>query len=72
MYRIFLAISLLIINSCASAANNNSVKSAAESEMISDTNIIEIKPKEAPFDIWERIRLELSLTIPDDHIAAPS
>ena len=72
MYRIFLAISLLVINSCASAANNNSVKSAAESEMIPDTNIIEIKPKEAPFDIWERIRLELSLTIPDDQIAATS
>ena len=72
MYRIFLAISLLVINSCASAANNNSVKSAAESEMISDANIIEIKTKEAPFDIWERIRLELSLTIPDDQIAATS
>ena len=72
MHRIFIAISLLIFNSCASAANNNSVESAVEFEMISDANIIEIKPEEAPFDIWERIRLELSITIPDDQIAATS
>ena len=72
MYRIFLAISLIVINSCASAANNNSAKYTAESGMISDTNIIEIKSEEAPFDIWERIRLELSITIPDDQIAATS
>ena len=72
MYRIFFAISLIVFNSCASAANNNSVKSSAESKMISDTNIIEIKSEEAPFDIWERIRLELSITIPDDQIAATS
>ena len=72
MYRIFFAISLIVFNSCASAANNNSVKSAAESKIISDTNIIEIKSEEASFDIWERIRLELSITIPDDQIAATS
>ena len=72
MYRILFAISLLVFNSCASAANSNSVKSSIESEIITDTNIIEIKPKEAPFDIWERIRLELSITIPKDQIAATS
>ena len=72
MYRIFFAISLMVFNSCASASNNNPVKSAAESEIISETNIIEIKSEEAPFDIWERIRLELSITIPDDKIAATS
>ena len=57
MHRIFIAISLVVFNSCASAANNNSVESAVEIEIISDTNIIEVKPEEAPFDIWERIRL---------------
>ena len=72
MHRIFIAISLLIFNSYAFAANNNSVESADEFEMISDTNIIEVKPEEVPFDIWERIRLELSITIPDDKIAATS
>ena len=72
MYRVLFAISLIVFNSCASAANNNSVKSAAESKIISDTNIIEIKSEEASFDIWERIRLELSITIPDDQIAATS
>jgi len=72
MYRILFAISLLVFNSCASAANSNSVKSSIESEIITDTNIIEIKPEDAPFDIWERIRLELSITIPDDQIAATS
>ena len=72
MYRILFAISLLVFNSCASAANSNSVKSSVESEIITDTNIIEIKPEDAPFDIWERIRLELSITIPKDQIAATS
>ena len=72
MYRILFAISLLVFNSCASAANSNSVKSSIESEIITDTNIIEIKPEDAPFDIWERIRLELSITIPKDQIAATS
>ena len=72
MHRIFIAISLVVFNSCASAANNNSVESAVEIEIISDTNIIEVKPEEPPFDIWERIRLELSITIPDDKIAATS
>ena len=72
MYRILIAISLIVFNSCASAANSNSVESAIESEIITDTNIIEIKPEDAPFDIWERIRLELSITIPKDQIAATS
>ena len=72
MYRILFAISLLVFNSCASGANSNSVKSSIESEIITDTNIIEIKPEDAPFDIWERIRLELSITIPKDQIAATS
>ena len=72
MYRILFAISLLVFNSCASAANSNSVKSSIESEIITDTNIIEIKPEDTPFDIWERIRLELSITIPKDQIAATS
>ena len=72
MYRILIAISLLVFNSCASAVNSNSVESAIESEIFTDTNIIEIKPKEDPFDIWERIRLELSITIPKDQIAATS
>ena len=72
MYRILIAISLLVFNSCASAANSNSVKSSIESEIITDTNIIEIKPEDTPFDIWERIRLELSITIPKDQIAATS
>ena len=72
MYRILFAISLLVFNSCASAANSNSVKSSIESEIITDNNIIEIKPEDAPFDIWERIRLELSITIPKDQIAATS
>ena len=71
MYRIILAISLIAFNSCASSASN-SVKSNVESEMISDTNKFEIKSEEAPLDIWERIRLELSITIPDDQIAATS
>ena len=72
MYRILIAISLIVFNSCASAANSNSVKSSIESEITTDTNIIEIKPEDAPFDIWERIRLELSITIPKDQIAATS
>ena len=34
--------------------------------------IIEAAIEEAPYDIWERIRVDLSLTIPDDQIAATS
>ena len=71
MYRFFLALGLIVFNSCASAANNQNI-SYSESITISNTEIVEIKSEETPYDLWERIRLELSITIPNDQIAATS
>ena len=62
---------LLLINACSSINSKEVTK--AES-MISSTQ--QDKSFEssinAPVDIWERIRLELSISIPDDQIAATS
>ena len=68
MFRIFLALGLISLSGCASASNLN--VSDSESITNSNTDIVDIKPEEAPYDLWERIRLELSITIPDDQIAA--
>ena len=70
MFRIFLALGLISLSSCASASNFN--VSNLESITISNSDIVNLKPEEAPYDLWERIRLELSITIPDDQIAATS
>jgi len=70
MLRIFLALGLIFFCDCVSASNLNA--SDSEPITISNTEIIEIKPEEAPYDLWERIRQELSITIPDDQIAATS
>ena len=70
MFRVFLVLGLIFFSGCASASNLN--VSDSESIMTSSTEIVEIKPEGAPYDLWERIRLELSITIPDDQIAATS
>ena len=70
MFRIFLALDLIFLSGCASASTLN--VSDSESITISNTEIVEIKPQEAPYDLWDRIRQELSITIPDDQIAATS
>ena len=70
MFRIFLALGLISLSGCASASNLN--VSDSESITNSNTDIVDIKPEDAPYDLWERIRLELSITIPDDQIAATS
>ena len=70
MFRIFLALGLIFLSGCAYGSNLNI--SDSKSIMISNTEIIEIKPKDSPYDLWERIRQELSITIPDDQIAATS
>ena len=70
MLRIFLALGLISLSGSASATNLN--VSNSESITISNSDIVNLKPEEAPYDLWERIRLELSITIPDDQIAATS
>ena len=70
MFRIFLALGLISLSGYASASNSN--VSDSESITISNTDIVDIKPEDAPYDLWERIRIELSITIPDDQIAATS
>jgi len=72
MYRIILAISLIIFISCAAAVNNNSISSVSKTDIIPSPHSNKNKVVEVPFDLWERIRLELTITIPDDQIAATS
>tara|TARA_X000001036_G_scaffold439245_1_gene489642 strand:- start:477 stop:1961 length:1485 start_codon:yes stop_codon:yes gene_type:complete len=70
---IFIIISFIVFNSCASAESTSSIKSnSLLIETSPDATYSETEFKEAPADIWERIRIELTLTIPDDKIAATS
>ena len=72
MYRFTLITSLIIFYSCAAAVNNNMNNSYSKIEKNSNLYFIENRDEEVPFDIWERIRLELTITIPADQIAATS
>ena len=72
MYKIYSFLILLIFHGCATATNNEVAKLDSQAITIADTEIVEIKVEETPLDIWERIRLELTITIPEDQIAATS
>lgn len=68
----FLFFSLLLLINACSSINSKEVTKA-------ETKISSTQPDKsfessinAPVDIWERIRLELSISIPDDQIAATS
>ena len=68
----FLFFSLLLLINACSSINSKEVTRA-------ETKISSTQPDKsfessinAPVDIWERIRLELSISIPDDQIAATS
>ena len=72
MYKTCLFILLFLFNGCASASDKEIIKLNSEILTSVDPNIIEEKLEETPFDLWERIRLELSLEIPEDQIASTS
>ena len=72
MYKLYTLVLLLVINGCSSVTSNEVIKLDSQSITTVSPKIIEAKLEQTPFDIWERIRLELTLVIPQDQIAATS
>ena len=72
MLRIKLTLLTLIISACATVSNSDVI--LLDSKPINDKSekIVESQLNETPIDIWERIRRELTIKIPDDQIAATS
>ena len=71
MHRLKAFLFIIILSSCATISNSGVIK--LDSQYISAKSLkISEDVLETPFDIWERIRLELTITIPDDQIAATS
>ena len=72
MLRIKLTLLTLIISACATVSNSDDI--LLDSKPINDKSekIVENQLNETPIDIWERIRRELTIKIPDDQIAATS
>ena len=62
----------LIISSCATVSNSDVILLDSKPINAKSGNILENQLKETPIDIWERIRRELTIKIPDDQIAATS
>ena len=73
MNKYSIALSLAVICSCSSLAISKEGK-ALNSEVANPNllNMVENVTEEAPYDIWERIRVDLTLSIPEDQIAATS
>ena len=72
MYKILIFVSLFVFNSCASAANQESMQSDTQTATDEELEDIKIESQLTPVDIWERIRQNLTITIPADQIAATS
>ena len=73
MNKYSIALSLAILCSCSSTAISKEVIQLDSKVITADTpKIIESVIEKAPYDIWERIRVDLTLTIPEDQIAATS
>ena len=73
MNKYSIALSLAILCSCSSTAISKEVIQLDSKVITTDSpKIIEAAIEEAPYDIWERIRVDLTLTIPEDQIAATS
>ena len=73
MNKYSIAISLAVLCSCTSTIISKEV--IKEEAIVIDKDspeIIEANIEKEPYDIWERIRVELTLTIPEDQIAATS
>ena len=71
MYKIYIFIFLLLFNGCTAATSKEVVIIESQSILAEEIET-EVKTDDAPLDIWERIRVELTLTIPEDQIAATS
>jgi len=72
MLRIKLTLLTLIIGACATVSNSDVILLDSKPINANSGNILENQLKETPIDIWERIRRELTIKIPDDQIAATS
>ena len=72
MLRIKLTLLTLIIGACATLSNSDVILLDSKPINAKNTKIVENQLKETPIDIWERIRRELTIKIPDDQIAATS
>ena len=72
MLRIKLTLLTLIIGACATVSNSDVILLDSKPVNAKSGNILENQLKETPIDIWERIRRELTIKIPDDQIAATS
>ena len=72
MLRIKLTLLTLIIGACATVSNSDVILLDSKPINAKSENILENQLKETPIDIWERIRRELTIKIPDDQIAATS
>ena len=68
----FLFFSLLLLINACSSINSKEVTKAETKISSTQTDKSFESSINAPVDIWERIRLELSISIPDDQIAATS
>ena len=72
MYRYCICIALLVFNSCATATIEIEKNLEAQS-VTAEKPVISQEATEKPqIDIWERIRTNLSIKIPEDQIAATS
>ena len=68
-----IVLSLAILYSCSTTAISKEVIRLDSKVISSETpKIIENEIENSPYDIWERIRTDLTLIIPDDQIAATS
>ena len=73
MNKYSIALSLAILCSCSSTAISKEVIQLDSKVITADSpKIIETAIEKVPYDIWERIRVDLTLTIPEDQIAATS
>jgi len=72
MYKSILLLSLFVVSSCATAINNISTEPLPDEPSDVRPNIIENELKKEPYDIWERIRNDLTIQIPQDQTAFAS
>ena len=72
MLRIKLTLLTLIISAYATVSNSDVILLDSKPINAKNTKIVENQLNETPIDIWERIRRELTIKIPNDQIAATS
>lgn len=72
MYKALIFLILVICNGCSTATSKEVIRLDSQVVTTSSPEIVENKLEETPFDIWERIRSELTIRIPEDQIAATS